>query len=245
MIELFFIMTHREYFEAGIDLWYSKVDQAVAQCQVAHEVKKLMDFNPSLKMEQAMSFLYQPRTDYVNSFVPLNQSVPRENLSVMIIDKEMISFQESSHCLSESLQQYNRWIISCTHAVSAEASLKIISNKSLNLNKVDVIIMDSNLHDSHDINYLSLLRMFRSICGGSVLLGVLFPTLSDIDEDFRIRAIKSGINFMWSKPISHFVEMLPSMLLSRDREKASVSAGDIYLSSSSPPAGKVENRIYS
>mmetsp|Transcript_7173 Transcript_7173/g.10162 ORF Transcript_7173/g.10162 Transcript_7173/m.10162 type:complete len:274 (+) Transcript_7173:108-929(+) len=216
------IPTRREYIDAGIDLWYSRSDQSTAQSQVASEVKRLMDFNPSLKLEQAMSFLYQPRTDYINSFSQACHSF-RESLSIMIIDRSLESFMDSSRSITQSLQTYYRWITTCAHAISAEDSLKIVSSAPGVVNKMDIILLDSNLYECGDINYLSLLRMFRSVYGESILIGLLFPSLSEIEEDFRVRAVNVGIDFMWSKPIMQYVEMLPLMIAARDKKNGLIS----------------------
>lgn len=209
----------REYIEAGIDLWYSKGDQTSAQLQMAADVNNLIHYNPSLSIEQAMDFLLQPRIDYLSSFTTLNPSTTQDNLSLMIIDKDKSSFDDSSKSILQSLRECNRFSITCTHAMSAEQSLKIISNSSDGvINKIDIIILDSNLYENRDINYLSLLRMFRSVYGETILIGVLFPTLSHVEEEFRQRAIKAGVDFIWAKPVAQYADMLP-LLISIRRAK--------------------------
>ena len=171
-----------------------------------------------------MDFLFQPRLDYLNSFVSSKPSSSEGNLSLMIIDKERSSYEDSSKIILQSLQECNRWSTTCTHAISAEQSLKIISNSHDGvINKIDVIILDSNLYENRDINYLSLLRMFRSVYGEAILIGVLFPTLSNVEEDFRKRAIKAGVDFIWAKPISQYADMLPLLISIRSSKEATQS----------------------
>lgn len=169
-----------------------------------------------------MSFLYQPRSDYINSFSQACHSF-RENLSIMIIDRSLESFMDSSRSITQSLQTCYRWITTCAHAISAEDSLKIVSSTPGVVNKMDIILLDSNLYEYGDINYLSLLRMFRSVYGDSILIGLLFPSLSEIEEDFRLRAVNIGIDFMWSKPIMQYVEMLPLMIAAKDKKYGALS----------------------
>lgn len=205
-------------------MWYKKVDQTSAQLQLASDVNNLIHYNPSLSIEQAMDFLFQPRLDYLNSFVSSKPSSSEGNLSLMIIDKERSSYEDSSKIILQSLQECNRWSTTCTHAISAEQSLKIISNSHDGvINKIDVIILDSNLYENRDINYLSLLRMFRSVYGEAILIGVLFPTLSNVEEDFRKRAIKAGVDFIWAKPISQYADMLPLLISIRSSKEATQS----------------------
>ena len=139
----------------------------------------------------------------------------------MIIDKDTESYEDTSQALMQTSKVNNRWSMTCTHAISAEASLKVISTASGAINKIDVIILDSNVNETKDINYLTLLRMFRSVFGESILIGVLFPALSLVEESFRLRAVKAGVDFIWAKPITQYMDMLSLLLDCKQRKDSS------------------------
>lgn len=54
------IPSRQEYIEAGIDLWYTSLEQRQEQYNVSQEIKEIMYMNPFLSAVDALTFLYQP-----------------------------------------------------------------------------------------------------------------------------------------------------------------------------------------
>jgi hypothetical protein len=220
------IPSRKEYQEAGIDLWYNRKDHASAENQVAAELKKVMDFNPSLSLSLAMKFLYQPRMDYKNAIY--NYSTVQDFLNILIIDENQRNSMDNANLISQFLIGYNRWIISYTFSDSIESALQALhhikttnsttstSNNNNNTNAIiksnsNVILIDEKISDFNQFKQL------RSVYGSSLLLGMLISNSQC--ESMRQHAVEAGVDFIWPKPIHGSIDMLPLILASRRKSK--------------------------
>jgi hypothetical protein len=86
---------------------------------------------------------------------------------------------------------------------------------------VDVLLVDESVFESccnmHS-SLAGLISTFRSAYGSKVLIGVCLSNTND-SQDVRECAVRVGVDFIWSKPVSLYVDMLPLMLVSRTKEK--------------------------
>jgi hypothetical protein len=201
------IPSREEYEEAGIDLWYSNNDQIASKCQVSDEVRSLMSYNPVLTFEQAMSYLYQPRDKFVDS-IRLDEIDERKALRILCVDSNETDLS-SSQDISQSLQKYNRWIITYEYTRSHNSALKYIADGKDSMNKFDLVLINTNIGG----DYISLVNQFRLAYGDDSLIG-LINSSGEITEDELLHAKEKKVDFMW-KSIHNSIELLPIVLASR------------------------------
>ena len=162
-----------DYEAAGIDLWYKTNDQLHAKLQVQDETKALMRLNPILTFSQAMSFLYQPKNDYVDS-IRLDEMDELQALRILCVDSDILAKHSLSPDISLSLQKFNRYTITFEYKTSAKAALKSIGKfDELVENKFDLVLVNPNIGP----NYLSLVKAIRAHCKdlvSEVLIGIIF-----------------------------------------------------------------------
>jgi hypothetical protein len=215
------IPSRKEYIDAGIDLWYNKKDQTSAQSQVANELKQLITYNPALTVETAMKFLYQPYVHLDCAMFDVQSPNTGDPLHMMIIDKSEGTAKDTSQTVTQIIQNYKTWDITFNHSSSAEAAMRHFSHPSGHSTKVDVLLVDESVFESccnmHS-SLAGLINTFRSAYGATVLIGVCLSNTND-SQDVRECAVRVGVDFIWSKPVSLYVDMLPLMLVSRTKEK--------------------------
>lgn len=120
-----------------------------------------------------MSFLYQPKNDYVDS-IRLDEMDELQALRILCVDSDILAKHSLSPDISLSLQKFNRYTITFEYKTSAKAALKSIGKfDELVENKFDLVLVNPNIGP----NYLSLVKAIRAHCKdlvSEVLIGIIF-----------------------------------------------------------------------
>lgn len=223
------IPSRQEYFDAGIDLWWTRDDHKNAQFSTVNELKKVMEFNPRLTLDMAMRFLYQPSKDYNNSFFQfaggeeekvnsINSSQSeystgsrngnsREDVSILIINKNYNEGENTAKNLAVHFREYTNWTLSFHVCTSLKLAAENVKGRDGNVTNFDVLLVDEEEADP------VILRYFRNVYGNDLLIGVAASTQNC--DSIQRKIFDSGFDFIWPKPIALSMDMLPILLMSR------------------------------
>lgn len=169
------IPSRQEYFDAGIDLWFNREDQATAQAQVAEDVKGIMYDHPNLSFLNAMSYLYQPKSeDEFCSALRHQYSDSKERLNILLVHPVEDSFGELKQLFRRTLVPYNRWVISWKHALSCEDGVDIISESTDAVDSFDLILIHERIFlNEAEIEILSMMDAIHRNYRDKVVVGLI------------------------------------------------------------------------
>jgi len=106
--EIMLIPSRMEYLFSGLDLWYTKKDEAAAEKEALAELKQAMMRNSSLTFKAAQTLLYQPTTP-VDSFAyePIHQKASRfgDVVKVIIVNSSSRLYRKYSEAIFQVLEQ--------------------------------------------------------------------------------------------------------------------------------------------
>lgn len=210
------IPSREEYFNAGINLWYDRRDLKLSQYQASVELKHLMEENPILTMEAAMTYLYQPKIEIFYKNVDCWFS--KRNLNLLVIDGSMKNANDTIHDVISSQKE---WKWSSVVAQSGEIAMQMIKSGS---QKFDIVLIDESVGGKGTLSYSALVNIFRSVYGQSIFIGCTindpFEAINAVNctaNSSKKEALKAGCDFVWKRPISKFARMLPILLATRNR----------------------------
>ena len=209
------IPSREEYFDAGINLWYDRKDLKLSQYQASIELKHLMEENPVLTMEAAMTYLYQPKMEIF--YEKKNCWFHGRNLNLLVVDRNI---QNANDTIDDVISSQNTWKWSSCVAPSGESALQMIKNGAKSF---DIVLIDESVGGKGSFSFSALVTIFRSVFGDSVFIGC---TMNDPFEgnainctanSSKLEALKAGCDFVWKRPISKFAQMLPILLATRNK----------------------------
>ena len=210
------IPSREEYFNAGINLWYDRKDLKLSQYQASIELKHLMEENPVLTMEAAMTYLYQPKIEIFYRNVDCWFS--GRSLNLLVIDRNTKSGNDT---INDIINSQKNWRWSACVAHSGEIALQMIKNGSQTF---DIVLIDESVGGTGGLSFSALVTIFRSVFGDTLFIGC---TVNDPFENTNAihvtanaskkEALKAGCDFVWKRPISKFARMLPILLATRNK----------------------------
>ena len=210
------IPSREEYFNAGIVLWYDSKELKLSQYQASIELKHVMEENPVLTIEAAMTYLYQPKIDILHRNV--DHWFTSRKLNLLVIDK---STKNANDTINDVITSQPRWQWSATSAESGDAAIKMIKNGS---HQFDIVLVDESIDGKEIFNLKAIVTIFRSVFGDSVFIGCTVNDQFDSINAFNCtvnsskkEALSAGCDFVWKKPISKFTKMLPLLLATRNK----------------------------
>jgi hypothetical protein len=203
------IPCRKEYVDAGIDLWYSRNDQAAAQNQVKVELKTLLDFNPILTIRSAMNFLYQPKIEDVSKCLLDSQ------LRVLLIDRGHLHVSDSS--VMTALENNS---CKCRAVSSMHDAVAVISSNSCSFNValIDESICICDQDDMNTVISAALLQLQNHWKEPTTLFGLLIANDEDCEEK-RCHGVSVGFDFIWPKPIDESCQMLHLMMAEKSKKQ--------------------------
>lgn len=218
------IPSRKEYLNAGIDLWFNRYDQALAQKQVADEVKGVLYDHPSLSIMTAMTYLYQPRNpDECCAARPKEICDAKERLNVLILHPDPDAYQQAARTLKKELFAYSRWVLSTKHVPSQEAAIRLISTSTSMASRFDVILIHETLVLGDEADLMALMDCIRICYDESALVGLLVSDRS------------AGLSISPSGPSSGSRKRLDSAEADAIALNADVMVAEAALSTASSP----------
>eukprot|EP01038_Epipyxis_sp_PR26KG_P013242 gene13242-17748_t len=212
------IPSRQEYFDAQIDLWFNRIDQNYSKNQVSSELQKVMEFNPAMTIDMAMHFLYQPHLDFHNAIFNRNLPEIKEKLQILIIDSFKESCIETSQQINDVMNGYQKWEILFSYASSINNAYENLTQaKNGLLKNINVILINENCDEITENYYSQRCQLLRSMYSKNMLIGLVMSNARC--DGIKSNAISSGIDFIWPKPILSSVDMLPIMLIYRQRHQ--------------------------
>lgn len=231
------IPSREEYFDAGINLWYDRKDLKLSQYQASIELKHLMEENPVLTMEAAMTYLYQPKIEIF--YENMDCWFHGRNLNLLVVDRNT---ENANDTINDVISSQKNWKWSSCVAPSGESALQMIKNGAKSF---DIVLIDESVGGKGSFSFSALVTIFRSVFGDSVFIGC---TMSDPFDGINVinctanaskmEALKAGCDFVWKRPISKFARMLPILLATRNKPLSEI----ITAAANSTPTPPTRNR---
>lgn len=210
------IPSRDEYFKAGINLWYDRKDLKLSQYQASIELKHIMEENPVLTMEAAMTYLYQPKIEIL--YRDIDCWFSARNLNLLVIDRNT---KNANDTINDVINSQPKWQWSACVAHSGDVAIKMIKNGS---QPFDIVLIDESIGVKETFSFGALVNIFRSIFGDSVFIGCTitdqFDGIGAINctaNASKKEALKAGCDFVWKRPVSNFAKMLPILLATRNK----------------------------
>lgn len=221
------IPSRQEYVDAGIDLWYSQMDQMNAQQEVLEEISTLLSSNPSLwTVKSAMRFLYEPRVDHYDNddvdegYADEASQIQKDPINVVIANQSMLQYKLHSIAITEVLSAHGYLVSSVTHYNTIE---ELISHRrphdggreSPCLYPCDakteeapsVILLDQNVFCTYDLWSISMLipssivtELRQCYHTDKVLIGLCIEQATGSNSLF-LQSIEHLVDFKWMKPV--------------------------------------------
>ena len=106
--EIMLIPSRMEYLFSGLDLWYTKKDEAAAEKEALAELKQAMMSNSSLTFKAAQTLLYQPTIADRLTYEPIHHKSPHsfgDVVKVIIVNSSQHLCMKYSEAICEVLEQ--------------------------------------------------------------------------------------------------------------------------------------------
>jgi hypothetical protein len=228
----------------------------VASTTIPDKPRRRTDFNGQQHIDSGSGS--KGRSHSLTSASPPSYSHSKQRLNIVVAATTVAQFETTKRSLHRVLLPYERWVLSCTHCLDDVQTLEwLFQSAHSRVSQADVVLIDESIcelvMDRHDADVKALVEDVKSASNEAVVGLLLLGDNNEIGNEsgndgcgiahnpqhkyIKDSAKRGGVDFMWKRPIQHFVQMLPLLLAANQSKK--VTARSSSSSSSSCSQGQM------